>query len=94
MILSSINLILRSISPVPTSITMARSSDDSRCNYSSLDMVRKTQEMAEDDVRDSVRLQKMFRKLQRQVHSPEHQVSMLGVLNIYFFISTFSELAI
>jgi len=70
----------RSISPVPTSITMARSSDDSRCNYSSLDMVRKTQEMAEDDVRDSVRLQKMFRKLQRQVHSPEHQVECLESL--------------
>ena len=30
--------------------------------------------MAEEDVMDSVRLQKLFRKLQRQVHSPEHQV--------------------
>ena len=36
--------------------------------------LRNESDMAEEDVRDTVRLQKLFRKLQRQVHSPEHQV--------------------
>ena len=37
-------------------------------------MFRNENDMAEEDVMDTVRLQKLFRKLQRQVHSPEHQV--------------------
>ena len=37
-------------------------------------MFRNESDMAEEDVMDTVRLQKLFRKLQRQVHSPEHQV--------------------
>ena len=37
-------------------------------------MFRNERDMAEEDVMDTVRLQKLFRKLQRQVHSPEHQV--------------------
>ena len=36
--------------------------------------------MAEEEVRDTVRLQKLFRKLQRQVHSPEHQVRKLTLI--------------
>ena len=68
----------RSVSPDPVSIT--RSLDDTKCDYSSLDLgaAERGGDMAEEEVRDTVRLQKLFRKLQRQVHSPEHQVSERG----------------
>lgn len=66
----------RSVSPDPVSIT--RSLDDTKCDYSSLDLgaAERGGDMAEEEVRDTVRLQKLFRKLQRQVHSPEHQVRL------------------
>ena len=52
--------------------------DDSYVDYTSLDASSDGSgagaRMVEDHVRDTVRLQKLFRKLQRQVHSPEHQV--------------------
>ena len=56
---------------------VTRSADDSKCDYNSLDDAHgpsKDDLSAGDDVRDAVKLQKLFRKLQRQVHSPEHQV--------------------
>ena len=66
------------MSPAPVSVTsVTRSADDSRCDYNSLDDGQgpsKDDLSAGDDVREAVRLQKLFRKLQRQVHSPEHQV--------------------
>ena len=73
-----VNDICRSVSPDPVSIT--RSLDDTKCDYSSLDLgaAERGGDMAEEEVRDTVRLQKLFRKLQRQVHSPEHQVSERG----------------
>ena len=71
---------LRSVSPDPVSIT--RSLDDTKCDYSSLDLgaAERGGDVAEEEVRDSIRLQKLFRKLQRQVHSPEHQVSELTLI--------------
>lgn len=73
-------VINRSVSPDPVSIT--RSLDDTKCDYSSLDLgaADRGGDMAEEEVRDTVRLQKLFRKLQRQVHSPEHQVECLESL--------------
>lgn len=53
---------------------MVRSSDDSKCNYWSLQQGEAKEDLVEEDIKETVRLQKMFRKLQRQVHSPDHQV--------------------
>ena len=71
----------RSVSPDPvSSVSITRSLDDTKCDYSSLDLgaAERDGDMAEEEVRDTVRLQKLFRKLQRQGHSPEHQVSVGG----------------
>jgi len=62
----------RSISPLPT---IAYSTDDTKCDYGSLFGPRDKEDLVETDIRDTVRLQKMFRKLQRQIHSPEHQAN-------------------
>ena len=75
---------IRSVSPVPT---VTKSLDDSKCDYTSLDNSgqdpSKDDITAEDDVKDAVKLQKLFRKLQRQVHSPEHQVQYTSSQNIF-----------
>ena len=63
---------------------MARSSDDSKCNYWSLQQGEAKEDLVEEDIRDSVRLQKMFRKLQRQVHSPDHQVRSAFTMKRHF----------
>jgi len=60
----------RSISPLPT---VTYSTDDTKCNYGSLYGPAGKENLVENDILDTVRLQKMFRKLQRQIHSPEHQ---------------------
>ena len=61
----------RSITPTPA---LAYSTDDTKCDYSSLFGPARKEDLVETDIRDTVRLQKMFRQLQRQIHSPEHQV--------------------
>ena len=65
-------------------VTTKCSADDSYVDYTSLDAssdgAGAGARMVEDHVRDTVRLQKLFRKLQRQVHSPEHQVRSSGYL--------------
>ena len=68
----------RSVSPLPT---IAYSTDDAKCDYGSLFGPERKEDLVETDIRDTVRLQKMFRKLQRQIHSPEHQVSWLIFLS-------------
>lgn len=66
---------------------MARSSDDSKCNYWSLQQGEAKEDLVEEDIKDSVRLQKMFRKLQRQIHSPDHQVKKrLITMKWHFFL--------
>lgn len=62
----------RSISPLPT---IAYSTDDTKCDYGSLFGPLGKEDLVETGIRDTVRLQKMFRKLQRQIHSPEHQAN-------------------
>lgn len=63
---------------MPSLLPLTRSSDDSKCNYSSLHHGDDKEDLVEEDIKDSVRLQKMFRRLQRQIHSPDHQVCRLG----------------
>ena len=72
---------------------MARSSDDSKCNYWSLQQGEAKEDLVEEDIRDSVRLQKMFRKLQRQVHSPDHQVKVTGMAFFFLILHRISILA-
>ena len=76
--------------PTLTLVTSLLSADDSKVDYTSLLGVddkrrRFSEDVVDTSIKDSIRVQKMYRKLQRQVHSADTQKESVQTFPIFFF---------